>query len=345
MKCLKPTIAWKHGTHYDKNGKLKNTIIFSSTEAMKRMTLQQMESKAIAIPCGKCVACLKAKRQEQSLRIIHEIEQHEDNCFITLTYNNENLPLTDGKTVIRGIDDAPDNFHPTLSVEDYQKWLKRFRKKLSQQGKKIRYFIVGEYGAKGQRPHYHAIIFGWKPDDLIEHKFCKSYWTYRSKFIESTWSLGFSEVGINVNQGVAKYCAQYVTKKFVKHDRPAFIVNEFVRASKMNGGLGSAFLHKFYKQITEQGYVMSFNRRTGQGFKNKIPIYYLRLLEKYYPSDYDKLQSNKECYLESVKIQNSKMTMYDWIEYFETIYQKVKYYEEMQKREVRRFEEPDKLVS
>lgn len=346
MKCLNPIIAWQAGTHYNKNGELKKTVIFSFREAEKVIPLSKLESHEITIPCGKCEACLKSKRLEQSLRITHEIERFEDNCFITLTYNDDNIPMTDGQDTIRGVQDAPHGFHPTLSIDDYQKWLKRFRKRLeAHTHKKIRYFIVGEYGSKGQRPHYHAIIFGWKPDDLKEHKFHGKYWTYRSEFIEKTWKFGFSEVGIDVNAGVAKYCAQYVTKKFVKHERPEYVLPEFVRSSKMNGGIGSEFVHKFHKQIAEQGYIVTLNRRNGQGFKNKIPQYYLKLLEKFYKDDFAKLQSNRECYLEAAKGSNFKKTDEDWIKYINDIKQKIKYFKEMQKKQVRRFEEPDKLVS
>lgn len=346
MKCLKPIIAWNIGTHYNDKGQLKNTIVFKAKEALEHLSFSSLHKHEIAIPCGKCEACLKNKRLEQSLRITHEIEQYEENCFITLTYNNDNLPYTDGKNIIRGVSEPSEELYPTLCIEDYQKWLKRFRKRVEAfTHKKIRYFIVGEYGSKGQRPHYHAIIFGWKPHDLKEHKFHGGYWTYRSEFIEKTWKLGFSEVGINVNAGVAKYCAQYVTKKFVKHDRPKFVLDEFVRSSKMNGGIGSKFLHRFHKQISEQGYILSLNRKTGQGYKSSIPKYYLTLLEKFYKDDYEKLQSNKECYLEQVKNANLKKSYQDWENYFNEITQKVKYYKEMQKKQVRRFENPEQLVS
>ena len=338
MKCLKPVIAYHIGNHKDENGNLKKTICFSFKEAAKKIVPWKIHECEIAVPCGKCEACLKNKRLEQSIRIIHEIESHEDNCFITLTYNDDNLPMTDGQNVTRGVQDAPESFRPTLSIDDYQKWLKRFRKRIK---KPIRYFIVGEYGTKGQRPHYHAIIFGWKPDDLQEHKFHGKYWTYRSAFIESTWKYGFSEIGIDVNAGVAKYCAQYVTKKFIKNERPQFVLDEFVRSSKMNGGIGAEFLHKFHKQVAEQGYIFTLNRRTGKSFRSKIPSYYIKLLEKFYKDDFEKLQSNREVYLESVIQKNEKMSREDWEKYFNDVDQKVKYFREMQNRQVRSYEQPE----
>lgn len=45
---------------------------------------------------------------------------------------------------------------PTLSKTDVQKFLKRLRKNY---GKKVRYFICGEYGPKSFKPHYHILFF------------------------------------------------------------------------------------------------------------------------------------------------------------------------------------------
>lgn len=341
MKCLKPIIAWRAGTHVNDKGQVKQTLIFSFKEAVEKIPISHLHEHEIAIPCGKCEACLKNKRLEQSLRITHEIEQYEDNCFITLTYNDDHLPLTDGEKIYHGKTEETEHLNPTLCIDDYQKWLKRFRKQIkAKYNKTIRYFIVGEYGLKGQRPHYHAIIFGWKPDDLVEHKFCNSYWTYRSSFVEKTWNLGFVEIGVNVNAGVAKYCAQYVTKKFEKHDRPEFVHPEFVRSSKMNGGIGAQFLHRFHKQIAEQGYVVSLNRKTGQAYKSAIPRYYLSLLERFYKDDYAKLQSNRECYIEKAIEVNSRKSYADWDKHFNDLHQKLKYYREIQKKQVRKFENP-----
>lgn len=68
--------------------------------------------------------------------------------FLTLTYNNENLPR---------------DF--SLHKEHLQLFWKRVRKRLPE-GRKIKYYNCGEYGDKPTlpykhgRPHYHAIVFG-----------------------------------------------------------------------------------------------------------------------------------------------------------------------------------------
>ena len=340
MKCISPNLAWKIGTHYNEFGELKDTVTFSPNEAMKVIGPEMMDQMAMTMPCGKCVECMRNKRMEQATRITHEIEGHEDNCFITLTYNNESIPMTDGQNDARGIQDDS-RFIPTLRIKDYQDWLKRFRKKIKlYYGKDVRYFIVGEYGTKGKRPHYHAVIFGWKPDDLVEHKYCGKYWTYRSKFVEKTWKFGFIEIGVDVNAGVAKYCAQYVTKKFNKEDRPNELAfPEFVRASKMEGGLGACFVRKFHHQIAEQGYILTLNRQTGKAYKCSIPGYYKKLLEKEFKEDYELLKRNRVLYVEQVQEDRANWTPEQWLEFWSIYDQKIKTWKENQKRVNRKYEQ------
>lgn len=137
----------------------------------------------VDVACGMCLECLQYRAKQWSFRIVAESKMHNDNCFITLTYKN-----------------AP----KSLNKRDYQLFLKRLRKHIAPV--KIRYFGCGEYGAKGLRPHYHFIIFGWKPNDLI--KFGN---LFGSKQLEAIWKLGFVSVG-EVTLQTAKYCAKYLQK-------------------------------------------------------------------------------------------------------------------------------------
>ena len=103
-------------------------------------------------PCGCCLPCRINNARTKQHRIMLEAKSHTNSAFITLTYNDEHLPFTlDGLT--------------TLCKRDLQNYFKRLRRKLKYE---IRYFAVGEYGTKksdittfeGERPHYHAIVFG-----------------------------------------------------------------------------------------------------------------------------------------------------------------------------------------
>ena len=98
------------------------------------------------LPCGKCQGCRLERSRQWAVRCLHESNMFDQNCFITLTYNFENLPK-DG----------------SLSVDVVQKFFKRLRKKFPD--RKIRYFLCGEYGDMLSRPHYHACLFGFDFDD------------------------------------------------------------------------------------------------------------------------------------------------------------------------------------
>jgi len=102
----------------------------------------------IELPCGQCIGCRISHSKQWAMRCVHEASLYDNNCFITLTYNPENLPPDCG-----------------LIKSDFQKFMKRLRK--SYPSNKIRYYQCGEYGDKNNRPHYHALLFGFNFDDWV----------------------------------------------------------------------------------------------------------------------------------------------------------------------------------
>ena len=107
--------------------------------------LQTLEGIDGFLSCGKCVECQMNYSNSWALRCVQEMKYHKIACFVTLTYNEKNLPQ-------HGVD-----------KNEIQKFIKRIRK----DNNKLRYFACGEYGSKGLRPHYHLIFFGFVPPDLI----------------------------------------------------------------------------------------------------------------------------------------------------------------------------------
>lgn len=173
--------------------------------------------------CGQCMPCRITKRQEWAGRIIMEASLHEHSCFITLTYKEE-----------------PEN--RTLVPGDLTNFIKRLRNELYKHNTKIRYFAVGEYGDRTQRPHYHAIIFGLQATEEAQ------------KIIEKTWSLGFITIS-ELNAERAAYCARYTTKKLTKQDDyPDGRHPEFARMSR-NPGLAYGFTDKIIDAIRKYGLV------------------------------------------------------------------------------------------
>lgn len=159
--------------------------------------------------CGQCHPCRHNRRRLWTHRIMLETLTHSESCFITLTYNEQNLPKGG-----------------TLVPKDYQKFLYKLRKNIYPH--RIRYFFVGEYGDHSNRPHYHAAIFGLGPSS--------------SELIDKCWDHGFTYTG-TLTFDSAQYIAGYVTKKLNGRDeRSRSILGdrypEFSRPS-LKPGLGA----------------------------------------------------------------------------------------------------------
>ena len=141
-------------------------------------------------PCGKCQGCARKRRNSWVGRMLMEQTQHQESAFVTLTYNDENLPWAHNE--------ENDLWIPTLVKSHCQKWIKSVRQKAMHLDRPLRYFAAGEYGTKGERkinPHYHIILFGTGP-----------LW---NKIYEESWKKGFvsSYAATPASMAyVAKYC-------------------------------------------------------------------------------------------------------------------------------------------
>lgn len=282
-KCLNPVDCWICGLTTAKDGVLSSNLVFSPNAAMdyfRKISSDDlvccalMEKAYAPQPCGKCFACRMRKRKDMSTRLVHELKMHESACFITLTYDDEHIPVTDwrgwkadeDKVIERGYAELP---VPTLLPADVQLFIKRLRRHLEYVPKKeknrvgrdsvthpIRYFAVGEYGGKTHRPHYHIIVYGWYPSDA-QYFFSRNGHTVNlSKQIQSLWKFGHSSVG-EVSPAVARYCARYVTKKYADvkphpddwYGDVRVSCPEFTLQSVRNGGIGAPFIDKYYMDI------------------------------------------------------------------------------------------------
>lgn len=143
-------------------------------------------------PCGKCKGCLVNRKRLWTHRMILEAYAHEKNCFITLTYSDENLP--EGNS---------------LSPETLKKYFYRLRQNIKPA--RVRYYAVGEYGTSGGRginPHYHICAFGLGEEDYYD--IARSWLVTEGE--RKGQPLGFVHVGSFTPQSAA-YVAGYVQKK------------------------------------------------------------------------------------------------------------------------------------
>ncbi|UPW41946.1 replication initiator protein [Dipodfec virus RodF1_63] len=162
----------------------------------------------VQIPCGKCIGCRLAYSRQWADRCMIELGYHADSWFVTLTYDDDHLPLAES------IDEDTGEYinTATLKKRDIQLFFKRLRKNYKYDNP-LRYYCAGEYGSQTYRPHYHAIIFGLKLDDLRLYKqSLDGYNYYNSSFVSRCWSKGHVVIG-QVTWDTCAYTARYIMKK------------------------------------------------------------------------------------------------------------------------------------
>lgn len=188
------------------------------------------------VGCGQCLPCRINRRRLWTTRCFLESLCHDENCFVTLTYNDEHLP--DGNSLVPG---------------DLRDFLKRLRSYLEPE--KIRFFGVGEYGESGQRgvnPHYHLSVFGAGP--------------HVAPLVARAWSKEGVPFGHTMtaefNRDTAQYVCGYVIKKLTRHGDPRLGNRhpEFARMSN-RPGIGAPAVAVLAESLGDNGY--GFVGRTG----------------------------------------------------------------------------------
>lgn len=149
------------------------------------------------LPCGQCTGCRLDHSKDWAIRCVHEASIHRDNCWLTLTYNDEHLP--------------PGG---SLHYPHYQDFMKRLREHAQRKhNAKLGFYMSGEYGELNLRPHYHACIFGYDFQDKIAFKKTgEGFQLWTSPLLTQLWPFGHAAIG-PLNFETAAYTARYVMKK------------------------------------------------------------------------------------------------------------------------------------
>lgn len=229
------------------------------------------------VPCGQCIGCRLERSRDWAVRCVHESKLYSDNCFLTLTYNNENLPA-----------------NKSLDKSHLTKFFKRLRKQ--NPGKKIRYFACGEYGDEFQRPHYHVILFNHDFNDKRLYKYGE-FPLYTSSTLAGLWPFGHAIVAAFSFESAAytaRYCVKKVNGAGAKEHYGDRIPEYAVMSRKP--GIGYDFFLKYYDDIVHYDRVV-----TRGGVQSKPPRYYDKLLRGF---DDDIYLRNKENRLENAKYEN-----------------------------------------
>lgn len=228
------------------------------------------EVSEIKIPCRQCLACRLNHASEWQTRLVHESKMHDHSIFLTLTYDEKNLPQ-----------------YGTLVTEHLQKFIRGLRKAIHPI--KIRYYACGEYGDTTRRAHYHAIIFGWEPTDGVLHSVSHDGSSlYVSKLLSARWPFGhhlYSRTSPETMGYVARYSVKKQTGqaakgayRFVDDDtgeltkiKPPFAL------MSLKPGIGYSHMEKF-----KDDYLRT-NSTIVSGKRKPLPSAYVRKLKRDYP--------------------------------------------------------------
>lgn len=208
---------------------------------------------------------------------MHEAQMHTDNSFLTLTYNDDNLP-----------------HRQQLNHSDFQKFMKRLRKHVGV-STPISYYMGGEYGEQNWRPHFHACVFGWNPTD-------RKYFTrspsgekiYTSDTLHKIWGLGFCTIGdvtFNSAAYIARYCLKKITgdaaeQHYKRYDNEGeYQLNPEYNRMSLKNPIGKKWLEKYKNDVYNYDHIIV------NGQECKPPKYYDKQLKKW---DSDRLAELKE---------------------------------------------------
>lgn len=191
------------------------------------------------VPCGKCNFCLQTRRAEWTFRLEQEQKICETSTFITLTYDEEKLPISE------------DNL-PTLRKRDITLFVKRIRKANALLVSwPFRYYLTGEYGENTARPHYHILAFNLHPG-VIQN-------------IPDYWTDGLTHQG-QVETASIHYVTKYIINRVGQWNGRS---PPFVFMSK-RPGIGANYLNT-HKQWHLNG---KRNYTEVHGVKGRLPRYY-----------------------------------------------------------------------
>lgn len=246
----------------------------------------------LKIPCGICFGCRMEYAEMWSIRCQHEAKLYDSNLFVTLTYDEENIP-----------------WHRSLELDHIQRFMKRLRKRyegdisIPETGgtRPIRYYIAGEYGEETDRPHWHLLLFNLRLPDYHGEQRAREL-----KSLRDLWPYGIHEVD-QFTAARAAYTAGYCTKKVsgriarklkyeVMHPETGEVYvrrPEFATMSRRPAGLGVYYFRRFRRDF-ERGHVTFPG-----GFKKRLPRLYRQYLSEDPEWSY-RNEIDKEAYISSL---------------------------------------------
>ncbi len=245
-------------------------MIQSFVKCFNPLILRDSRGYPFQVPCGKCFACQNNKRSSLSLKLRLEEYTSKYCYFLTLTYDDDHLPLfslgrdTCATEFIRvyphserlrsdslisdfcsdlfefdsSFVDKMDYYsdfvlnyerkfnkhcvyghglYALLYYRDIQLFLKRLRKHIFKYyGEKIRLYVIGEYGTKSLRPHWHCLLFFNSSTLSQAFEDCENVGTtsrecYCPRFLRPFWKFGICD-SKRTNGECYNYVSSYVNQ-------------------------------------------------------------------------------------------------------------------------------------
>lgn len=280
MKCSSPLHCYYSDHIFTKNG--RKQLFFVSEEEYN--TIKETESiHKLLVNCGHCIECRVNKAQDWSTRSMLEAQQYIANWFVTLTYEDDCLPLI--KTVSRKTGQRM--VLGQLKYEHIQTFMKDLRRyyKYHYDYDNIRFVVAGEYGDLSERAHFHLLLFNLPIDssDLHVRSIKGGHIYYDSPLIEKFWKYG-NNIVTDLNLCTASYVARYVVKKFYGHYEDAYqdvcreyrlepLKPEFIQCSRRPGIAYSYFTN----DLKFQDFIYAKKLLFDRGKQNPIPEYFKRI--------------------------------------------------------------------
>lgn len=221
------------------------------------------------LPCGQCIGCRIDYSKQWATRMLLENEYSSQSYFVTLTYDDEHVPVHEYLCEEDG------EFKKSLSLckRDLQLFNKRLRRHY---GAGVRFYACGEYGGSTFRPHYHSIYFNLPISDLQFFKRSPDgkFNYYVSPKVAELWGKGHVLI-TDVCFETCAYVARYVTKKqkgVNRTDYDLFNIEPVFSLMSRKPGIGRQWFDDNWKKVYDT-YIITVSSLKG-GLKLKPPRYY-----------------------------------------------------------------------
>lgn len=233
--------------------------------------VQSFDEVTLQLPCGQCAECRLKRSREWAVRCVHEASLHRDNCFLTLTYRDDDKAVS-------------------LNYADFQGFMKRLRARFPRD--RIGFFACGEYGETNPatgckdggryRAHFHAILFNFNFPDRVPVRMLGRSDLERSDLLEELWRHGHCKIGA-VSFESAAYVARYAMKKIngqtaksvytvITEDGEMIERRPELLVMSKRPGIGKRWFEKFGKGVYASDSVVC------RGVEMQPPRYYDKLL-------------------------------------------------------------------